>query len=75
MTNIYDKWDQEIDTEGLEEAVEELDKNGGTGGYDEVPHGVYEVKVDKLGHQRMVTQCCQFGSRSQAVILKTALSS
>lgn len=48
MTNIYDKWDQEIDTEGLEEAVEELDKNGGQGGYDEVPHGIYEVKIDKM---------------------------
>lgn len=46
--NIFDKWDKEMDIEGLQKDVEESAKNGGQGNYKEVPHGSYEVKVDKM---------------------------
>ena len=46
-TNIYDKWDEAIDTEGLAADVEEAAKNGG-GEYKEVPHGDYEVAVAQM---------------------------
>ena len=45
--SIFDKWNSNIDTEGLAKDVEEAAKNGG-GDYEEVPHGTYEVKVDKM---------------------------
>ena len=44
--NIWDKFDQEIDVEGLAKDVEEAAENGGA--YKEVPHGTYEVAVDKM---------------------------
>lgn len=47
MANIWEKFDKEIDTKGLQEDVKEAAKNGG-GGFKEVPFGTYEVQVDKL---------------------------
>lgn len=47
MANIWDKFDKEIDTKGLQEDVKEAKKNGG-GNFEEVPHGNYEVSVDKM---------------------------
>lgn len=47
MANIWDKFDKEIDTKGLEIDVKEAAKNGG-GSFEEVPHGTYEVAVDKM---------------------------
>lgn len=46
--NIFEKWDKEIDTKGLQADVEESAKNGGQGNYKEVPHGDYEVAIDKM---------------------------
>lgn len=44
--NIWDKFDQTIDTAGLAEDVKTAAKNGGS--YKEVPFGEYEVAIDKL---------------------------
>lgn len=43
--SVFDKWEKEIDTKALEESKKELEENGS---YEEVPHGEYEVKVEKL---------------------------
>ena len=47
MANIFDKWDKEIDTEGLANDVKEAAENGG-GDFKEVPHGDYEVAVQQM---------------------------
>lgn len=47
MANMFDKWDKEIDTEGLAKDVAEAAENGG-GDYKEVPHGDYEVAVNQM---------------------------
>lgn len=46
MASIWDEFDNAIDTEGLAADVEEAQENGAT--YRDVPHGDYEVKIDKL---------------------------
>lgn len=46
-TNVFDKWDKEIDTEGLAADVKEAAENG-TGEFKEVPHGEYEVEVQQM---------------------------
>ena len=46
MADLFDKWDKEIDTEGLQKDVEEAAKNGGN--FKEVPPDTYEVCVDKM---------------------------
>lgn len=48
MANIYEQWDKNIDTEGLQKDIEEAAQNGGTGNYKEVPHGNYEVAVEQM---------------------------
>lgn len=45
--NIWDKFDKEVDTEGLAADVAEAAANG-SGSYKEVPHGKYEVAVNKM---------------------------
>lgn len=45
--NIWDKFDKEIDTEGLAKDVEEAAANGGSN-YKEVPHDTYEIEINKL---------------------------
>lgn len=45
-TNIWDKFDRAIDVEGLAKDVQEAAKNGAS--FKDVPHGQYEVKVDKM---------------------------
>jgi len=47
MANIWDKFDQAIDTKGLQDDVKEAAENG-TGSFKEVPHGEYEVEVNKM---------------------------
>jgi len=47
MADLFDKWDKEIDVEGLQKDVEEAAKNGG-GNYKEIPPDTYEVCVDKM---------------------------
>lgn len=44
--SIFDKWDKEIDVKGLAEDVNNAGQN--TQEFKEVPHGIYEVKVDKM---------------------------
>lgn len=46
--DIFDKWNKEIDVEGLQKDVEEADRNGGQVEYKEVPVGDYEVKINKM---------------------------
>ena len=46
MADMFDKWDSEIDTEGLQKDVEEAAKNGGN--FKEVPDGIYEVSVEQM---------------------------
>lgn len=46
MSNIWEKFDKVIDVEGLQKDVQEAAKNGAN--YREVPHGEYEVKIEKL---------------------------
>lgn len=48
MADIFDKWDNEINGAELMHDVEEVEKNGGNGTYDEVPHGTYIVQIDKM---------------------------
>lgn len=45
--SIFDKWNKAVDQEKLAKEVAEVKENGG-GGYDDVPLGEYEVKVEKL---------------------------
>lgn len=44
----FSKFDKEVDLDGLKNDLAEVEKNGGSGERKEVPHGTYEVKVDKL---------------------------
>lgn len=46
-TNIFDKWDNAIDTEGLAKDVAEAAENN-TGSYKEVTHGDYEVEINQM---------------------------
>ena len=45
MANIWDEFDKAIDTEGLAKDTEEAAENNGRR---EVPHGTYEVSIQKL---------------------------
>lgn len=47
MANIWDKFDEMIDTKGLQKDVKEAAEKG-TGSFKEVPHGDYEVEVNKM---------------------------
>lgn len=47
MVNIFDKWDKEINTEGLAADVKEAAENG-NGNFKEVPHGDYEVAIHQM---------------------------
>jgi len=46
MANIWEKFDKAIDVEGLQKDVQEAAENGAN--FREVPHGEYEVKIEKL---------------------------
>ena len=45
--NMFDKWNSSIDVKGLQEDIKKAQENGG-GEYKDVPHGEYEVKLDKI---------------------------
>lgn len=47
MANIFDKWDNSIDVEGLAADVKEAEENGGDG-YKEVEPGEYEVSIEQM---------------------------
>lgn len=48
MADIFSKWDESIDTEGLQKDVADAAKNNGGGNYEEVPHGTYEVAIKQM---------------------------
>ena len=45
--NIFAAWDSAVDVEGLQKDIKEAAENGG-GNYKEVPHGTYEVAIEKM---------------------------
>lgn len=45
--SIFDKWNKNIDIEGLKKDIETA-KESGSGEYKEVPVGMYEVKIEKM---------------------------
>ena len=45
--NIFAAWDNAVDVEGLQKDIQEAAENGG-GNYKEVPHGKYEVAIEKM---------------------------
>ena len=44
----FSKFDSMVDIEGLKKDIEAAEANGGGGNYKDVPHGSYEVAIDKL---------------------------
>lgn len=45
--SIFDKWNKNIDIEGLKKDIETA-KESGSGEYKEVPVGTYEVNIEKM---------------------------
>lgn len=45
--NIFAQWDNAVDVEGLQKDIQKAAENGG-GNYKEVPHGKYEVSIEKM---------------------------
>ena len=45
--NMFEKWNSNIDLAGLKQDIENA-KEGGDREFEKVPHGEYEVKLDKL---------------------------
>ena len=45
--NIFEQWDKAVDMDGLQKDIAEAKENGG-GNYKEVPHGQYEVSIEKM---------------------------
>lgn len=45
--NIFAQWDKSVDMEGLQKDIQEAKENGG-GNFKEVPHGQYEVSIEKM---------------------------
>lgn len=45
---MWEKFDKNIDVEGLKEDLKEASENKGGGNFEEVPHGTYEIKIEKL---------------------------
>lgn len=46
--NIFEKFNKNMDLEGLKNDINEAKNNGGTGEFKEVPTGSYEVAITKL---------------------------
>lgn len=46
--NIFKKWDATIDTSEISKQVKEVEQGGGNITYEEVPHGVYEVRIENM---------------------------
>ena len=45
--NIFAQWDNAVDMEGLQKDIQNAAENGG-GDFKEVPHGKYEVAIEKM---------------------------
>lgn len=48
MAIDYSKFDKAFDVEGLKKDVKEVEANGGSGNFRDVPVGKYEVKIEKM---------------------------
>ena len=46
MADIFEKWNESTDLKGLQDDIKDAQENKRE--YDEIPHGEYEVKVDKM---------------------------
>ena len=46
MADIFEKWNSNVDLAGLQQDIKDAQENKGE--YEEIPHGEYEVKVDKM---------------------------
>lgn len=46
MADIFEKWNSNVDLAGLQQDIKDAQDNKRE--YDEIPHGEYEVKVDKI---------------------------
>lgn len=46
--NIFAQWDNNADLKGIDKDVREAEKNSGGGNFKEVPHGKYEVSIEKM---------------------------
>ena len=46
MADIFEKWNSQVDLKGLQDDIKDAQDNNRE--YEEVPHGEYEVKLDKL---------------------------
>ncbi len=47
INDMFNEWEKEVDWEGLNKDVEEAEQNG-YGSYKDVPHGTYEVSIEKM---------------------------
>lgn len=45
--NIFAQWDNAVDMDGLQKDIQEAKENSG-GNFKEVPHGQYEVSIEKM---------------------------
>ena len=48
MANIWDKFNDAYNVKDLADKVVEAEANGETGGFEEVPHGTYDVEINKM---------------------------
>ena len=46
--NMFEKWNSNVDLKGLQEDVKKAQEEGDNREFEKVPHGEYEVKLDKL---------------------------
>ena len=46
MADIFEKWNESIDLKGLQDDIKDAQENNKE--FEKVPHGEYEVKLDKL---------------------------
>lgn len=46
--SIFEKFNKNVDLKGLKADLDDVQKNGGGGGFEKTPHGKYEVKVEKM---------------------------
>lgn len=46
--NIFAAWDNAVDMDGLQKDIKEAANNSGSGDFPEIPHGKYEVAIEKL---------------------------
>ncbi len=46
--SVFDKWNKNVDVEGLRRDTKEAEKSGRSGEFTEVPVGKYEVMIDKM---------------------------